>query len=70
MTLLENRFQAILKTNPNFTTYTAFAHAILSIKVAPTTVVKVFDQLVDKKDYLPSERVDILKHLVKIAVQA
>lgn len=69
MKLVTNRFEAVKAANPNYSTYLVFANVILSVTVAPQTITKAFDLLVDKKDYLPSEKDAILAHLQNMALQ-
>lgn len=66
MNLLKNKFEAILTKNPNYSTYIAFANALLQVKIMPKIIVAGFDKFVNKKDYSRSDKEEILNYLLNI----
>ncbi len=66
MKSIQRRFQQIAETNPNWSSYLCFAEAIREQEFKPPAIRKWFNRLVDKGDYLKTEKKAILKFLFKL----
>lgn len=63
MKSLERRFQAIRERNPYWGDLICFSEAVARQNFQPQIVARWFNQLVDKNDYLPRDKKDILIQL-------
>ena len=52
MTPLELRFRKVLGENPRWTTYKCFCMAVVERDLPEVKIVRAFNKLVDKEDYL------------------
>lgn len=60
------KFNIIQRRFPAYTSYLTFANTIIGLHVPPKVVQKLFEQLVDRKDYLQSEKEQIIQYLSTI----
>jgi hypothetical protein len=63
MKSLERKFNEIRERNKNFSTYICFTKAIEGKKFNKRITYYWFKKLVDKDDYVGSEKMSILRHL-------
>ena len=67
MRSIERRFANIMSENDGeWSTYTAFAETVRGQNFGEAVVLKWFDKLVDKDDYLRKEKQEILKYLLTL----
>lgn len=63
MRSLERRFNNISRRNPLCSSYICFTKAIEKQNFSPRTIKHYFNKLVEKDNYAPDEKGEILKHL-------
>lgn len=63
MTRLEKRYHNLVSDKPGWSTYIAYANAVMGCRADPTLIHQLFDKLVDKEDYSKGDRYDIYTHL-------
>lgn len=66
MTKLELIFTDILRMNPNYSTYIAFANTVIKTKLDPERIKAYFEEWVDRRDYRKSDKDQILAHLYSL----
>lgn len=67
MKSLERRFQNITQRNSNFSSYLCFTKAVEGQGFNKRTIRRWFQKLVDKDDYVKSEKGALLKHLDELS---
>lgn len=66
MRSIERRFKYRQIKNPYWSTWTCFADAIMDQHFKKETIRENFNRLVDKNDYAPNEKMQLLKYLYEI----
>jgi len=66
MKSLERRFINLINKNPNWSTYTCFAQALINQNFQPSTVLRLFNKLVDKDDYDKKDKRAITAFLLSL----
>ncbi len=66
MKSVRRRFKIIKEKNSYWSTYVCFAGAISDQEFSERSIRKHFNNLVDKEDYLPSEKQDVVIHLIAL----
>jgi hypothetical protein len=67
MKSLKRIFDKVKERNPLWSDYLCFAEAVRGKKFSRKTIVRHFNSLVDKGDYVKGEKKDILKFLVVLS---
>jgi len=63
MKSLQRRFDNVTEKNPSLSSYTCFARTIKGQGFNRQTIHRWFQRLVDKEDYMRSEKRGVLAHL-------
>jgi hypothetical protein len=66
MKSIQRKFESIKEKNPDWTSYTSFAQTISDQSFSEKLIRRYFNKLVDKEDYLPEEKKEILNHLLTL----
>ena len=66
MSLLKQRFEEIQKKYPNASSYIHFVKAIKGREYSKRTIQRWFNELVDKDDYAPCEKRDIVDFVLTL----
>lgn len=66
MRSIERRFKYRQIKNPYWSTWTCFADAIMDQNFKKESIQENFNKLVDKNDYVPKEKMRLLKYLYEI----
>lgn len=67
MRSIERRFNQNRNRNPGWSTWTCFADAIMDQNFNKESIQKNFNKLVDKNDYVQSEKMQLFKYLYQIS---
>jgi hypothetical protein len=67
MRLLRRVFNKIRSENPYWSDYICFAEAVRGRNFSRKTIIRNFNSLVDKEDYIKSEKKEIIDFLVKLS---
>ena len=67
MRSIQRRFDNFQKKNPNLSTYINFAKTVRGQRFSRYAISKWFNRLVDKDDYSPKDRNQLIGELTKLA---
>jgi len=67
MKSIERIFNKVRKENPYWSDYIYFAEAIEGRKFLKQTIARYFNKLVDKNDYNPKEKKELLQQLFELS---
>ncbi len=66
MRSIKRRFDNFQQKNPNLSTYINFAKAVRGQRFSRNAISKWFNRLVDKDDYSPKDRNQLIGELAKL----
>lgn len=66
MRSIKARFEYRQRVRPNWSTWTCFTDAIIDQNFSKESIQENFNKLVDKNDYLPEEKMQLLRYLYQI----
>jgi len=67
MRSIERVFNKVKKENPNWSDYIYFAATVEDRNFSRQTIARYFNKLVDKNDYDPKEKKELLQQLFKLS---
>lgn len=66
MRSIKRRFDNFRQKNPNLSTYISFAKTVRGQRFSRYAISKWFNKLVDKDDYSPKDRNQLVRELTKL----
>ncbi len=66
MKSIERRFKNIEEKGVGWTSYTSFAQTVSGQNFSEKIIRRYFNKLVDRNDYLPAEKKEIINHLLTL----
>lgn len=69
MRSVERNFRYFQRKNPGWSTWVCFAETVHGRCFSKDTIRRLFNQLVDKDDYIREEKMQLLKYLYELSMR-
>lgn len=67
MKSVQARFNILQKENPNLSDYIVYAKTVRGQKYSPRIISQWFNKLIDKSEYMRSDKELLLNHLLRLS---